>query len=125
MGIDPAPPYVLVGRHDGIRFEYHVYCALRPGETLEFVAPDGDVVARWPDEHHPTTTDGLTSSGDRFFHDRDDLSVRRQSETAPGAGNRSPTPSARTADQIQLSTHLDAPGTRKVENRNKNSCSRG
>jgi hypothetical protein len=71
-------PYVLVGLEDQGLYEYHVYCTLGTDESLEFVTPEGDVVATWPDEgRRPSGL--LDARGDRVFHNRGDLTVR----TAP------------------------------------------
>jgi hypothetical protein len=68
-------PYVLLGQHDRGLYEYHVYCTLGPEEHLEFVTPDGEVVATWPDDVR-AGDETLVARGDRFFHPRGDLKVR-------------------------------------------------
>ena len=68
-------PYVLLGQHDRGLYEYHVYCTLGPHQHLEFVTPDDEVVATWPDASRCGNGE-IIARGDRFFHPRGDLKVR-------------------------------------------------
>ena len=68
--------YALVNRESDGSYEYHVHCRLAPHQHLEFVAPGGEVVAVWPPPVRRHGDQQFVAHGDRFFHQRGDLTVR-------------------------------------------------